>query len=241
MFSIGFVLLRRPALSAFLTGLPRTRVTINVVGIAQRKAFVLILTAPPTSKGHKSGIAAYPLLATRRLHQRRRGIATKAAMLTGNGLGFHPIVCHHPSLAHDVGMTTVYRAPLTGASCPGSLDPLGLSSSSRAILRRLRRPVLMREDVMSQLSKVRHSRTQWKHKATQRADDNRYWRKPLARVKHERDRTAKALQETQARLCHLEAQSQGRAVPPKEDLSFFALQLFVVARIGFRAVSRVLR
>jgi hypothetical protein len=105
---------------------------------------------------------------------------------------------------------------------------------------RLRRPGLMRENGMSQLSKVRHSRTPWKHKATQRADANRYWRKQLARVKHERDRTAKALQETQARLRHLEAQSQGRAVQPKEDLIFLALQLFVVARIGFRAVSRVL-
>ena len=94
---------------------------------------------------------------------------------------------------------------------------------------------------MRQLSKVRHSRTPWKHKATQRADDNRYWRKQLARVKHERDRTVTALAETQARLPHLEAQSQGRAVQPKEDLIFLALQLFVVARIGLRAVSRVLR
>jgi len=98
----------------------------------------------------------------------------------------------------------------------------------------------MSEDVMSPLSKVRQRRTQWKHKATQRADENRYWRKQLAQVKHERDRTAKALKETQASLRHLEAQSQGRAVPPKEDLIFFALQLVVVARIGFRAVSRVL-
>ena len=74
MFRIRFVLLRRTELSAFLTGLPRYRVTIDVVGIAQRKAFVLILAAPPTSQGHKSGIAAYPLLATRRLHERRRAI-----------------------------------------------------------------------------------------------------------------------------------------------------------------------
>jgi hypothetical protein len=93
---------------------------------------------------------------------------------------------------------------------------------------------------MSQLSKVRQSRNQWKHKAMQRADDNRYWRKQLARVKHERDRTAKALKETQARLRQLEAQSQGHAVQHKVDLVFFALQLFLVARIGFCAVSRVL-
>jgi hypothetical protein len=94
--------------------------------------------------------------------------------------------------------------------------------------------------VMSQLSKVRHSRTQWKHKATQRADHNRYWRKQLARVTHERDRTTKALKETQTRLRQLEAQSQGLVVQQKVDLVFLALQLFLVARLGFRAVSRVL-
>jgi hypothetical protein len=93
---------------------------------------------------------------------------------------------------------------------------------------------------MSQLSKVQHSRTQWKHKATQRAEQNRYQRKQLARVTHERDRTTTALKEAQARLRQLEAQSQARAVHHKADLVFLALQLFVVARIGFRAVSRVL-
>jgi hypothetical protein len=98
----------------------------------------------------------------------------------------------------------------------------------------------MREGVMSQLSKVRHSRTQWQHKATQRAEQHRYQRKQLARVTHERDRTTTALKEAQARLRQLEAQSQERAVQHKVDLVFLALQLFVVARIGFRAVSRVL-
>jgi hypothetical protein len=93
---------------------------------------------------------------------------------------------------------------------------------------------------MSQLSKVRQSRHQWKHKATQRADQNRYQRKQLARVTHERDRTTTALKEAQARLRQLEAQSQGLAVQNKVDLVFLALQLFFVARIGFRAVSRVL-
>ncbi len=94
--------------------------------------------------------------------------------------------------------------------------------------------------MMSQLSKVRHSRHQWQHKATQRADQNRYGRKQLARVKHERDRATTALKEAQARLGQLEAQSQGLAVQHKVDLVFLALQLFLVARIGFRAVSRVL-
>ena len=93
---------------------------------------------------------------------------------------------------------------------------------------------------MSQLSKVRQSRTQWKHKATQRADQNRYWRKQLARVKHERDCTTKALKETQARLRQFESQPQGLVALPKVDVVFLALPLFFVARLGFRAVSRVL-
>jgi hypothetical protein len=79
---------------------------------------------------------------------------------------------------------------------------------------------------MSQLSQVRQSRNQWKHKATQRADDKRYVRKQLTRVKHERDRTTKALKAAPARLRQLESQSQGRAVHHKVDLVFLALQLF---------------
>ena len=93
---------------------------------------------------------------------------------------------------------------------------------------------------MSQLSKVRHSRAQWKHKATQRADHDRYLRKQLSRVKTERHHATTALKEAQTRLRQLAAHSHGLAVQNKGDLVFFALQLFLVARIGFRAVSRVL-
>src|SRR5207249_10293182 len=100
--------------------------------------------------------------------------------------------------------------------------------------------LVQRAHVMSQLSKVRQSRTQWKHKATQRANQNRYQRKQLARVTHERDRTATALKETQARLRQLESQRQALVTRPKVDVVLLALQLFFVARIGFRAVSRVL-
>src|SRR5712691_6799870 len=67
------------------------------MGIAQTKALVLHLTAPAPSHGHKRRIAAYPLLATRRLHERCRGIATKTTMRTDNGLGVHPMG-HHPRL-----------------------------------------------------------------------------------------------------------------------------------------------
>src|SRR5438093_6639466 len=94
--------------------------------------------------------------------------------------------------------------------------------------------------VMSQLSKVTHSRNQWKHKAKQRGDRDRYQRKQIARISAERDRVTKALKEAQARLRHLEAQLHGLVPLPKGDLIYLALQLFLVARIGFRAVSRVL-
>jgi len=94
--------------------------------------------------------------------------------------------------------------------------------------------------IMSQLSKVTHSRNQWKHKATQRGDRDRYQRKQIARITAERDRATKALKETQARLRQLEAHVQGLVALPKGDLILLALQLFLVARIGFRAVSRVL-
>jgi hypothetical protein len=137
-------------------------------------------------------------------------------------------------------MTTAHCARFTGASRSGALYPLRSSLSYRVSARRLRWPVLTRERMMSQLSKVRQSRQQWKHKATQRADENRYQRKQLARVKHERDHANTALQEAQARLRQLEAQSQALAVQHKGDLVWLALQLFVVAHIGFRAVSRVL-
>jgi hypothetical protein len=93
---------------------------------------------------------------------------------------------------------------------------------------------------MSQLSKVTHSRDQWKHKATQRGDRDRYQRKQLARITAERNQATQARQEAQARLRQIESQAQGLVALPKRDLVFLALQLFFVARIGFRAVSRVL-
>src|SRR5947209_4950437 len=93
---------------------------------------------------------------------------------------------------------------------------------------------------MSQLSKVKHSRNQWKHKATQRGDRDRYQRKHIARITAERDRATQALKEAQARLRQLESPRQELVALPKVYLVWLALQLFLVARIGFRAVSRVL-
>src|SRR2546428_13119634 len=93
---------------------------------------------------------------------------------------------------------------------------------------------------MSQFSKMHHSRDQGNHKASQRGERERYQRNQHARLRAERDRATQALKETQARLRHLEAQRRGLATVPKVDAVYAALQLFFVARIGFRAVSRVL-
>ena len=93
---------------------------------------------------------------------------------------------------------------------------------------------------MSQLSKVKHSRNQWKHKAKQRGDRDRYQRKQIVRVSAERDRATNALKEALARLRQLASQPPGLVALPKVDVVVLALQLFFVARIGFRAVSRVL-
>jgi len=92
---------------------------------------------------------------------------------------------------------------------------------------------------MSQQSKLRQSRNQWKRKAKERAEQNRYLRKELERIRKERDHSQQALKETQDRLRQQEA--QGLVVHHKVDLVWLALQLFLGARISFRAVSRVLR
>lgn len=94
--------------------------------------------------------------------------------------------------------------------------------------------------MMSQLSKIKRGRRQWKNKAGQRADENRYLRKELSRVKKERDFSRKELKDARARVKQLEAQNQQLAVQSKVDIIFLALQLFLIAHIGFRAVSRVL-
>ena len=93
---------------------------------------------------------------------------------------------------------------------------------------------------MSQLSKVTHSRNQWKAKAKQRSDHNRYLRKQLARLKAERAQARQEFKETQTRLRQLESQVQAVAVRPKVDVVGLALHLFLEARISFRAVCRVL-
>jgi hypothetical protein len=93
---------------------------------------------------------------------------------------------------------------------------------------------------MSQFSKMRHSRNQWKEKSKQRGKGERYERREKARMKAERDQLTQALKASEARVRELEAQLGGLATRPKVDVVHLALQLFLEARISFRAVSRVL-
>jgi hypothetical protein len=93
---------------------------------------------------------------------------------------------------------------------------------------------------MSSLHKIKQGRKRWKQKATSRADDNRYLRKELQRVKHERDRYKTRASQAQAQLKAQRHQTQLPTPQSKVALVFLALELFLLARIGFRAVCRVL-
>jgi hypothetical protein len=100
---------------------------------------------------------------------------------------------------------------------------------------------------MRQLSKVTYSRNQWKHQAKQRGDRERYRRTQDARNTAERHRITQALAASQARQRQLEAQRgqletqlQAQITQPKVEVVLITLPLFFVARIGCRAVSRVL-
>ena len=86
---------------------------------------------------------------------------------------------------------------------------------------------------MSQLSKVTYSRNQWKHKAKQRGDRERYRRKQEARTTAERNRITTALEASQARQRQLEAQRgqleaqlQEQITQPKVEVVLITLQLF---------------
>lgn len=93
---------------------------------------------------------------------------------------------------------------------------------------------------MSRHSQLKRSREQWKEKAKGRGEEVRYVRKELGRVKTERDRFKQEAKEARAQLKQRGPQAGLAGVRSKVDVVFMALQLFLVARIGFRAVSRVL-
>lgn len=93
---------------------------------------------------------------------------------------------------------------------------------------------------MSSHSKLKKSRDRWREKAVSRANEVRALRKELGRVKKDRARFKQEAKEAQAHLKQAEETVGIPSVCSKADLTLLALELFGVARIGFRAVSRVL-
>lgn len=89
---------------------------------------------------------------------------------------------------------------------------------------------------MSAVSKLKKSRNQWKKKAVTGAKEIRYLRKRLKSVKNARDRLCKELKDSKENPPVYKAP----IIQHKQDLVFLAIQLIQVARIGFRAASRVL-
>jgi hypothetical protein len=211
---------------------------ILIVGIAQTETLVLHLAPPTPSKRKKRRVTTNPLLTTWRFDQRRFGIAAEATMLAGNRFGFHAVVRHGRSLGVGMGRSYRERAHQVHRSANRSIlcDHVHLNLTSRcAVL-----GTCERAQTMSQLCKVKHSRHQWQAKAKERSDHNRYLRKQLARLKAERDRAQQSLKETQLRLHQLESQAQRVGLRPKVDVVWLSLQLFLKARISFRALCRVL-
>ena len=92
---------------------------------------------------------------------------------------------------------------------------------------------------MSALTKLRHSRDAWKQKARERADTIRYQRKEHQRIKRERERYKQLARTTAAQL-EQERQTKRAPLCKKTTMIHVSLQLFLTARISFRAVSRVL-
>jgi hypothetical protein len=218
--------------------LPRAAMLILIVGIPPAEAFVLHLAPPTPSKRQKGRITTNPLSTTRRFDQRRFGIATAATRLAGNRLGFHAVGQHGLSLCVSMGL-----------SCRKLTRQVHGTANRSRLFDHVHRPPLPcsvalgtceRSHTRSQLSKVTHSRNQWKAKAQQRSDHNRYLRQQLARVKAERDQAKQDLKETPTRLRQLESQAPAVAVRPQVEVVWLSLPLFLEARISFRAVCRVL-
>ena len=97
------------------------------------------------------------------------------------------------------------------------------------------------EHAMSEKSKLLNSREAWKNKAICRVKSLAYSTKEVRRYRKERDQFKKKLFETEAKLKRLESNMQLTRSESKQDIVLLTLQLFLVARIGFRAVAKVLK
>jgi len=93
---------------------------------------------------------------------------------------------------------------------------------------------------MSTYAKMRARRDNWRRKTGESRTQLHYQLRENRRVKRERDQYKKAWRSSQQAIKELQQKRTLEPIPDKADLVLIALQLFLVARIGFRAVSRVL-
>ena len=93
---------------------------------------------------------------------------------------------------------------------------------------------------MSSYTKMRKRRDNWKRKAVTAKADLRYERKEKKRIKGERDKYKKETCRYEQELRGFKQHNKPIIVFQKTDLVFLVLQFFTIARIGFRAISRVL-
>ena len=87
---------------------------------------------------------------------------------------------------------------------------------------------------------MRIRRDNWRAKAVTNKTALRYERKEKHRIKRERDTYKRELRQAKQEIEELEKHKKELSVNNKTSLVFLALQLFSIARIGFRGIARVL-
>ncbi len=92
---------------------------------------------------------------------------------------------------------------------------------------------------MSSKFKLRKSRDKWTQKAVERGEQLRYQLRENTRIKKDRN-MYKARERELKKQLEKERQKNNLPVPDKKELVYISLLLFLVARISFCAVSKVL-
>ena len=93
---------------------------------------------------------------------------------------------------------------------------------------------------MSTYVKMKVKRNKWKVKTVKAKTDLRYQIKEKNRIKLQRNQLKRELAQARQTIKKLQSKNQTLQVNDKVDLVFLVLQFFLIARIGFRAISRVL-
>lgn len=93
---------------------------------------------------------------------------------------------------------------------------------------------------MSIISKLKQGRNNWKEKAVERANTLRYLLQCNNRLKKERDQYKKELKEAK-KLSENNSKQSMSLLTEKPEIVYLTLQMFVVARISFQGIARVLK